>query len=216
LRTEIRRRPLAALALLAGVTLAGAACRQDMHNKGRLKPYEESRFFRDGRLTRPLPAGTVAQGFLRDDTLYYTGLTEDGSFLTQNPEPLSAALLARGRERFDIYCSPCHSRIGDGRGMIVQRGFKQPVSFHDPRLRETPDGYFFDVMTNGFAQMPSYASQVPPADRWAIVAYIRALQLSQNVPGEALDARDRELLEAGIAPTAPIAAPAATAPHGGH
>jgi len=203
LRTESRRRSLLAVAWVAAVALGAAACRQDMHNKGRLKPYEESRFFRDGRLTRPLPAGTVARGFLREDTLYYTGLTADGSFLTQNPEPLSAALLARGQARFDIYCSPCHSRIGDGRGMIVQRGFKQPASFHDPRLRETPDGYFFDVMTNGFGQMPSYASQVPPADRWAIVAYIRALQLSQNVPSETLGAQDRELLEAATAPTAP-------------
>jgi mono/diheme cytochrome c family protein len=210
LRTETRRRPRAALALVAAVALSAAACRQDMHNKGRLKPYEESLFFRDGRLTRPLPAGTVARGFLREDRRYYTGLAEDGSFLNQNPEPLSAALLERGHQRFDIFCSPCHGRIGDGRGMIVQRGFKQPASFHDPRLRETPDGYFFDVMTNGFAQMPSYASQVPPADRWAIVAYLRALQLSQNLPAEALEANDRELLEAAMA------APAATAPHGGH
>jgi mono/diheme cytochrome c family protein len=208
LRTELHRRSLGALALLAA-GLTAAACRQDMHNKGRLKPYEESRFFRDGRLTRPLPAGTVAQGFLREDRPYHTGLAEDGSFLTQNPEPLSAALLERGHERFDIFCSPCHGRIGDGRGMIVQRGFKQPASFHDPRLRETPDGYFFDVMTNGFAQMPSYASQVAPADRWAIVAYLRALQLSQNLPAEELEAKDRELLEAAQA------APAAT-PHGGH
>ena len=141
----------------------------------------ESTFFPDQRQMRPLVEGTIARGSLHDDDPFYTGM-EPGTttFVRRGPRPMTKELIARGQERFNIYCSPCHDRTGSGDGMIVQRGYKQPPSFHDPRLRAVPDGYFFQVMTNGFATMPAYAAQVPPRDRWAIVAYIRALQLSQN------------------------------------
>jgi mono/diheme cytochrome c family protein len=181
-----------------------------MHDKGRIKPFEESRYFADGRGARLLPAGTVARGFLRDDIGLYKGQTAEGDFLAQIPVPVTRELVLRGQSRFNVYCTPCHGRVGQGDGMIVQRGFKKPVSFHDPRLRMTPAGYFFDVMTNGFAQMPSYAAQVTPEDRWAIVAYIRALQLSQNVPAAELTAADRAAIDGGVSTAVP--APS----HGGH
>ena len=196
---------------LAAVALVTAGCRQDMHDKGRIKPFEESRYFADGRGARLLPAGTVARGFLRDDIGLYKGQTPEGDFLAQIPMPVTRELVLRGQSRFNVYCTPCHGRVGQGDGMIVQRGFKKPVSFHDPRLRMTPAGYFFDVMTNGFAQMPSYAAQVTPEDRWAIVAYIRALQLSQNVPAAELTAADRAAIDGGGVPTT-VPAPS----HGGH
>ena len=194
---------------LAALTLASSACRQDMHDKGRIKPFEESRYFADGRGARPIPAGTVARGFLRADVGLYKGQTAEGDFLADIPLPVTQQTLLRGQSRYNIYCTPCHGRLGDGQGMIVQRGFKKPVSYHDARLRMAPSGYFFDVMTNGFAQMPSYAAQVTPEDRWAIVAYIRALQLSQNVPAAELTAADHTAMASGESP-----APAS--PHGGH
>ena len=126
--------------------------------------------------------------------------------------PLTAELVARGRERYDIFCSPCHGRTGDGRGMIVQRGFKSPSSFHIERLRQVQDGYFFDVISNGFGEMSSYASQVKPADRWAIVAYVRALQLSRQTPAELLSADERQRLTAP-SPAAPPAAAAEPEEH---
>jgi Cytochrome C oxidase, cbb3-type, subunit III len=155
------------------------ACRLDMHEQPRLNPLAKSDFFADERAARPLVPGTVARGDLRQDTYFYTGKMGDtpGDFM---PFPVDVNLLARGRERFNIYCSPCHSRLGDGNGMIPQRGFRRPPSYHIERLRKAPLGYFFDVMTNGFGAMPDYSSQIQPADRWAIAAYIRALQLSQN------------------------------------
>ena len=121
----------------------------------------------------------MARGHLDADTYFYTGKigSNDGDYL---PFPVTAEVLARGQQRFNIYCSPCHGEVGDGNGMIVQRGFKHPPSYHIERLRKAPIGYFFDVMTNGYGAMPDYAQQVPPADRWAIAAYIRALQLSQH------------------------------------
>ena len=155
------------------------ACRQDMHDQPRYKPLAKSDFFVDLRSARPPVAGTVARGQLQEDTYFYTGKigTSPGDYM---PFAVNEDVLARGRERFDIYCSPCHSRLGDGNGMIPQRGFRAPPSYHTERLRKAPLGYFFDVMTNGFGAMPEYASQIPPRDRWAIVAYIRALQLSQD------------------------------------
>jgi mono/diheme cytochrome c family protein len=155
------------------------ACRLDMHVQPRLNPLAKSDFFADERSARPLVAGTVARGDLRQDTYFYTGKIGDtpGDFM---PFPVDENVLARGRERFNIYCSPCHSRLGDGNGMIPQRGFRRPPSYHIERLRKAPLGYFFDVTTNGFGAMPDYSSEIQPADRWAIVAYIRALQLSQN------------------------------------
>src|SRR5687767_9773570 len=143
-----------------GFLLLGApSCRQDMHDQTKLEPYESSRFFADGQASRPLPAGTVARGQLREDKLLHTGMTPAGAFTAELPIPLDAQVLRRGRDRYDVFCAPCHDRLGSGRGMVVRRGFKAPTSFHDERLRQAPVGYFFDVMTNGFATMPSYASQ---------------------------------------------------------
>ena len=162
---------------LALITLAG--CRQDMHNQPKYKPLRESDFFADGRSARPLPEGTVARGDLEQDSYYYTGKV-NGQPGNELPMPVTKEVLDRGEERYNIYCSPCHSKVGDGNGMIVQRGFKQPPSYHIERLEKAPLGYFFDVMTNGFGVMPPYAAQIPERDRWCIVAYIRALQLSQH------------------------------------
>lgn len=163
--------------ILATLSLVG--CRLDMHDQPRFKPLAESDFYGDLRSARPPVDGTVARGQLHEDSYFYTGKVGNnpGDYM---PFPVTADLLARGRERFNIYCSPCHSRLGDGNGMIVQRGFRAPPSYHTERLRKAPLGYFFDVMTHGFGAMPEYAPQIPPQDRWCIVAYIRALQLSQE------------------------------------
>jgi mono/diheme cytochrome c family protein len=187
LRTE------AIVAVLALLTFVG--CRQDMHDQAKYEPYEVSDFFADGRASRALVPGTVPRGWLRDDPHLYRGIGEDGTFATTLPMPLSRDLLERGRERFDIFCSPCHGRTGDGEGMIVQRGFKQPASLHEARLREMPYGYFFDVMSNGFGQMSSYTTQIPVEDRWAIAAYVRTLQTSRYVDVKTLSADDRRQLE---------------------
>ncbi|HXW93149.1 MAG TPA: cytochrome c [Terriglobales bacterium] len=156
-----------------------AGCRQDMHDQPRFKPLAKSDFYPDLRSARPPVEGTIARGQLQEDSYFYSGQigSNPGDYM---PFPVTEEVLARGRERFDIYCSPCHSRLGDGHGMIVQRGFRAPPSYHSDRLRNAPLGYFFDVMTRGFGAMPEYASQIPPRDRWTIVAYIRALQLSQH------------------------------------
>ena len=164
-------------------------CRQDMHVQPRYNPYDASTFFDDGRASRQPVPGTVARGQLHLDALLYTGKV-DGKEAEVFPFPIMRADLERGRERYNIYCSPCHDVTGTGRGMIVQRGFPQPPSFHIDRLRQAPVGHFFDVMTNGLGIMYSYASRVSPEDRWRIAAYIRALQLSQQAtitdapPGE--------------------------------
>lgn len=155
------------------------SCRQDMHDQPRYEPLQPSELFRDRRSERPLIPGTVARGFLRADEAMYTGKV-NGQAVTTFPFPVTKDVIVRGRERFNIYCSPCHSKLGDGRGMIVQRGFSPPPSYHTDRLRNAPVGHFFDVITNGFGAMQSYAARVDPQDRWAIIAYIRALQLSRN------------------------------------
>jgi Cytochrome C oxidase, cbb3-type, subunit III len=172
-----RLRNISPLGLLVVLVLAG--CRQDMHDQPRFKPLAMSDFYSDLRSARSPVEGTVARGQLHEDAYFYTGKigNSPGDYM---PFPVTEDVLVRGRERFNIYCTPCHSRLGDGNGMIVQRGFRRPPSYHTERLRKAPLGYFFDVMTNGFGAMPDYASQIPPRDRWAIVAYIRALQLSQN------------------------------------
>jgi len=172
-----RLRKISALGLLATLALAG--CRQDMHDQPRFKPLARSDFYADMRSARPPVEGTVARGEWHEDLYFYSGKVgnQPGDAI---PFPVSEEVLARGQERFNIYCSPCHSRLGDGNGMIVQRGFHPPPSFHTDRLRKAPLGYFYGVITNGFGAMPEYASQIPPRDRWDIVAYIRALQLSQN------------------------------------
>jgi mono/diheme cytochrome c family protein len=159
------------------VTLAG--CRQDMHNQPKYLPLRESDFYADRRSARPIVEGTVARGDLQQDSYYYTGKV-NGLPGNEMPVPVTRELLDRGEERYNIYCSPCHSKLGDGNGMIVQRGFKQPPSYHIDRLRQAPIGHFFDVISNGFGAMSEYKAQVSVNDRWAIAAYIRALQLSQN------------------------------------
>jgi mono/diheme cytochrome c family protein len=174
-----------------------------MHDQPRYEPLEASTFFSDGMASRPLPDGTVARGHLGADVLFQTGKDAAGQPSAVLPVPADAQLLARGRQRFDIFCSPCHGRLGDGKGMAVRRGFKQPPSFHDDRLRDSPVGYYFDVMTHGFGVMPSYAAAVPPADRWAIAAYVRALQLSQRAHLADLGPADRAALEAAAAAAAP-------------
>jgi mono/diheme cytochrome c family protein len=167
-----------------------------MHDQVKYEPLEESSFFENGMSSRPLVEGTIAREMPQAETAFHTGRTSTDEFVTELPIELNRELLERGRTRFDVFCSPCHGQTGDGLGMIVRRGFKQPTSFHDQRLREAPVGYFFDVMSNGFGQMSSYASQIPPQDRWAIAAYISALQLSQNIPVDSLSAEENQRLEA--------------------
>jgi mono/diheme cytochrome c family protein len=164
-----------------GALLTTIACRQDMHNQPRYKPLAATDFFGDGRSERPTIPDTVARGQLRIDEARYTGKV-DGQDVDYFPIQISHADLVRGRERFDIYCTPCHGRLGNGHGMVVSRGLRQPPSYLDPRLVNAPVGHFFDVMTNGYGAMYSYASRVAPDDRWRITAYIRALQVSQNAP----------------------------------
>lgn len=166
------------LALLPG-------CGRNMWEQPRFGPLEASTLFADGAASRPLPPGVIPRGRSLDQALL-TGL-EGGMMLTTNPLPLTAELLERGRVRYNIFCSSCHNYNGDGLGVVVQRGFPQPASFHTQRLRDAPDGYFFGAITNGFGRMASYASKITPEDRWAIVAYIRAMQLSQHAPAELLE-----------------------------
>ena len=202
----------AALALLAG------ACRQDMHDGPRYEPYEKSAFFTDGRAMRPQVEGTVARGQLRENEALYTGRS-GGVFLASYPVPLSEELVRRGQQRYSIYCTPCHGLTGRGDGMIVRRGYRQPPSFHTDRLRQQPPGYFYDVIAHGFGAMPDYASQVAVEDRWAIAAYIRALQLSQNATLADVPPDKRGELDAPAAGAPPVggALPADTpaSPHTG-
>lgn len=190
-----RRWELLGLIGLIGSAVLLTGCRQDMHDQPKIEPLEASDFFADGMGARAPVAGTVARGWPIERTAVETGLDAEGRLVTELPVPLDAELLARGRERYDIFCSLCHARTGDGDGMIVRRGFKQPESFHSQRLRDVPVGYFFDVMTNGFGEMSSYRYQVPVADRWAIAAYVRALQLSRNAPAASLSAEEIHRLD---------------------
>lgn len=204
-RVSARAGAVAAMVVaLAGVT----ACRQDMHDAPRYEPLEASTFFVDGRGSRTLVANTVPRGMLRADEHYYQGKI-NGQLADTFPMPVTEAMMARGQERFNVFCSPCHGRTGQGNGMIVQRGFRAPPSYHEERLRNAPVGYFFDVMTNGFGAMQDYASQVPVADRWAIAAYIRALQLSQRANVNDVPAARRADLD-----NPPAAAEPAPAPEG--
>lgn len=158
--------------------LLGAGCRQDMHDQPKYIPLRPSAFFDDGRSQRPLMEGTVARGQLHADQEFYLGKVKDRP-VQEFPFVITREILARGQERFNIYCAPCHGRTGGGRGMIVERGYRAPPSFHIDRLRQAAAGYIYDVITNGFGAMPDYSAQIPPQDRWAIVGYVRALQLSQ-------------------------------------
>jgi mono/diheme cytochrome c family protein len=182
------------IACTAALAVGLAACnpiRQDMANQPKNRPLSPSSFFPDGRSERPLVENTVAHGSIANDELVVS--KESNAF----PLPLSAELLERGRQRYDIFCSPCHGLQGDGNGMAVTRGMKHPPSYHQDRLRNSPNGYYFDNITNGFGGMLGYSAQIPPADRWAIVAYIRALQLSRNAKTSDLPAELRQKLERG-------------------
>jgi len=150
-----------------------------MQDQPKYIPLRPSDFFADGRSARPIPEGTVARGQLRADKVFYTGKVGD-QFVDHLPFPVTRAVLERGQERFNIYCTPCHGRLGNGLGMIVRRGLKRPPSYHIDRLRQIPVGYFYDIITNGFGAMQDYSAQVEPRDRWAIAAYIRVLQYSQQ------------------------------------
>jgi mono/diheme cytochrome c family protein len=161
------------------ICLCLLSCQQKMADQPRYEPLQKSDFFEDQRASRQLIEGTVARGQLNANEPFYTGKVGDEPAKTL-PLTIDRQVLLRGQERFNIYCSPCHDRVGTGRGMIVRRGFRPPPSFHIDRLREAPPGHFFDVISRGFGAMPDYAEQIPPGDRWAIVAYIRALQLSQH------------------------------------
>jgi hypothetical protein len=181
-------------AVLAGLLLS-TGCRQEMADQTRYEPLEESYLFPDGTSARPVPSGTVARGNLNADEHLYNGIVNRQAATTL-PFPITKETLERGQERYNIFCTPCHDYVGTGRGMAVLRGFRRgPPSFHNDRLREAPPGHFFDVITNGFGAMNDYAMQIPPSDRWAIIAYIRALQLSQNVPAGQLTENDRRELD---------------------
>lgn len=180
---------------LLGVLLVagGAGCRQDMHDQPRFEPLEGNAFFADGRSSRPLVEGTVPRGHLNDDPHLYSGRIGD-DWADHLPFPLTGELLARGRQRYEIFCSPCHGSSGFGDGMVIRRGFPAARSLHEAQLILEKDGYYFDVITNGFGRMQDYAAQVPPEDRWAIVAYVRALQLSRRTPADQLGPGDLEEL----------------------
>lgn len=178
---------LGKLAGVLAVLTVVAGCRQDMHNQPKYRPLRASTFFEDGSSARPLVEGTIARGTLQTDASFFTG--KNGAMLVNElPFPVTPGIVDRGQERYNIYCTPCHGATGEGNGMVVQRGFPAPPSFHVERLRNMEAGYYFDVMTNGFGRMPDYRAQITPRDRWNIVAYIRALQLAQHatptdVPG---------------------------------
>ena len=184
------------LVFVAALLLAAAGCRQDMHVQPRYKPLDPSNFFGDGRSARPPVPGTVARGELRVNEAMYTGKM-NGVLVDAFPFVITHKDLERGRERYNIYCSPCHDYTGGGQGLVVQRGFPPPPSYHIERLRSAPVGHFFDVMTRGYGTMYSYADRLSPEDRWRIAAYIRALQLSQHGGLDDVSQKDREALEKG-------------------
>ena len=170
-------------------------CRQDMQDQPKYIPLRPSSFFTDGRSARPIPEGTVARGLLRADKVFFTGKTGE-QFIDRIPLAVTRQLIERGQERFNIFCSPCHGRLGNGLGMIVRRGLKRPPSYHIDRLRQVPVGYLYDVITNGFGAMQDYSAQIAPRDRWAIAAYIRVLQYSQQASVNDVPAEQRQQLGA--------------------
>jgi cbb3-type cytochrome c oxidase subunit III len=196
-------RCLAAACAVASLIFGGGCeyLRQDMANQPKNRPLSPSEFFEDGRSERPLVENTVARDSLADDELFVP--KDSNNF----PLPVDLKLLERGEERYKIFCSPCHGLQGDGNGFVVMRGMKAPPSYHQDRLRQVPNGYIYDVTTNGFGQMLGYSAQIPPRDRWAIIAYIRALQLSRNAKVADLPAELREKLNQS---GAPVAKPSAT------
>jgi len=194
-RPEIQR--AFAIALLVAGVAGATACRQDMHDTPRFEPLEKSDFYDDHRSERPIIEDTVPRGWLMADDAFATGKV-NGQLVAELPSavPLSLDLLKRGEGRFNIYCSPCHGRTGEGNGIVVQRGYKQPPSYFDSRLRAQPIGYFYDVISHGFGAMPDYAAQLQPQDRWAVAAYIRALQVSRHANVADVPAADRPQLDA--------------------
>jgi hypothetical protein len=178
---------------LSALALLFAGCRMDMHEQPKYLPYEPTTFFDDGRSERPVVPGTVARGQLRLDELLYTG-KENGVISNQFPFPMTRADLERGRQRYNIYCTPCHDYTGSGQGIVVQRGFPPPPSFHIDRLRQAPVGHFFDAMSNGYGAMYSYSSRIEPEDRWRIAAYIRVLQLSEHSTVQDVPESERQKL----------------------
>lgn len=187
------RTPIILTVVLLALLLSG--CFNNMRDQPRYEPLEVSQFFSDQRSARPLVDNTVPRGALIEERVFATGRTEDGDLVEDIPAEITADLLERGQERYDIFCSPCHGFDGFGEGMIVQRGFTPPPSFHSDRLRQSPAGHYFDVITNGFGQMFSYGYRIQPDDRWAIVAYIRALQISQNASPEDVPRDELQQLE---------------------
>ena len=182
---------LVACAAVFSVAAAGCQIQQDMAHQPKNKPLSPSAFFDDGRSERPALENTVARGSIADDDLF---VPKDSNAF---PLPLTPQLLNRGRERYRIFCTPCHGVQGDGNGMVAMRGMKHPPTYHQQRLREVPNGYVYDVITNGFGAMLGYSAQIPPSDRWAIIAYVRALQLSRNAPVSELPPALRDKLNAG-------------------
>jgi mono/diheme cytochrome c family protein len=204
----ITNRTFRTFAGLALTAVLAAGCRQDMHDAPRYDPLEASDLFANGSAARPLMGGTVARGQLNEDAYLHTGKDEAGQPVTAFPFAITRADLDRGQERYDVYCAPCHSQTGDGDGMIVQRGYRQPPSLHLDRLRQAPVGYFYDVIANGFGVMPDYRAQVPVDDRWRIVAYVRALQMSRqatvaDVPADVLEQLRRGATSVPAAGSAP-------------
>jgi mono/diheme cytochrome c family protein len=206
-RTSAGMRPGAAgrsarATLLAMSLLAAGCSRLDMQDQPKYRPQRPSDFFADGRSERQPVEGSIARGALNEDTAFYEGKDAAGKDIEAFPIAVDKPVILRGQQRYDIYCAPCHGRIGNGLGMIVRRGFKQPPSYHIDRLRDAPVGHYYDVISNGYGAMLNYASQVQPRDRWAIVAYIRALQYSENANINDLPAEARSRVPAaGTAPS---------------
>lgn len=191
-----RARPASWLPCLALLLLLAGCAEQEMDKQPKYqRPYQESTFFADGQSARPLVAGTVARGQARTDRAYYEGKVSGDLLINEIPTKVDRKVLARGQQRYNIYCLPCHGATGDGQGMIVKRGFSPPPSFHLERLRDAPSGHYFNAITNGFGAMYSYASRIPVDDRWAITAYIRALQYSQHAKLDDVPAEIRPKLE---------------------
>lgn len=201
---QLRSGRAARLAGAAALLVSVAACRQDMHDQPKYTALQASDFFDDGAASRPLVANTVARGQLNEDRLLLTG-KQSGADSTVFPFPVTEQVMARGRERFDVYCSPCHGRTGLGDGMVVRRGFQRPPTLSEQRLVDGPVGHIVDVITNGFGAMSDYSAQVKPEDRWAIAAYVRALQLSAGAPVDAVPAAERGRLDAAPSTGAPAA-----------
>jgi cbb3-type cytochrome c oxidase subunit III len=180
-----------------------AGCRQDMHNQPKYKPLRGSAFFRDGSSARPPVDGTIARGSLQEDEAFFTGKV-GATAIAEMPFPVDESVLERGEDRYNIFCRPCHDGTGSGKGIVVNRGYRPPPSFHDERLRTAPAGHFFDVMTNGFGAMPDYRAQIAPRDRWAVVAYIRALQLAQRASPSDIPGGDPTKLAKPAAPAGEV------------